>query len=93
MNINFTITGVVCYFKGVVWRNLRIQDGKIAKIEKDSNIKHPMVPRVVDSHVHIESSMLTPSNFARAAVKWHCCGCSRPARDCQCFGCKGSGVY
>ncbi len=72
MSTNFTITGVVFdpILRESFGATLRIQDGKIAKIEKDSNIKHPIIlPGFVDSHVHIESSMLTPSNFARAAVK------------------------
>lgn len=72
MSTNFTITGVVFdpILRESFGATLRIQDGKIAKIEKDSNIKHPIIlPGFVDSHVHIESSMLTPSNFAKAAVK------------------------
>lgn len=72
MSTNFTVAGVVFdpIKRESFGATLRIQNGKIAKIEKDSNIKHPAIlPGFVDSHVHIESSMLTPSNFAKAAVK------------------------
>ncbi len=50
---------------------LTISNGKIAKIEtlgpENSNLKY-VLPGFVDAHVHIESSMLTPSQFARLAV-------------------------
>ena len=47
-----------------------ITDGKISRIER---IDHPgplpyAIPGFVDAHVHIESSMLIPSEFARLAV-------------------------
>ena len=29
-----------------------------------------VVPGFIDSHVHIESSMLTPRNFAKAVLPW-----------------------
>jgi adenine deaminase len=45
-----------------------IEKGKIAKIEKSRKIyKNYILPGFVDSHVHIESSMLPPSEFARLA--------------------------
>ncbi|MBE9511028.1 MAG: adenine deaminase [Bacteroidetes bacterium] len=47
-----------------------VEDGKIAKItpaEKKSG--KFILPGFVDSHVHIESSMLTPGEFARLAVR------------------------
>jgi adenine deaminase len=48
---------------------LIISGGKIADIKKDTKpYKAYIIPGFIDSHVHIESSMLTPSEFARAAV-------------------------
>ena len=54
-------------FTGTVY----VQDGRITRIER-----HPVddgapiiMPGFVDAHVHVESSMLTPSEFARAAVQ------------------------
>jgi adenine deaminase len=46
-----------------------IENGKILKIERDGNIKEPLIlPGFIDSHVHIESSMLTPAQFGRTAA-------------------------
>jgi len=48
---------------------LKIVDGKIIEIRRDEmGYETYIIPGFVDSHVHIESSMLTPSEFARAAV-------------------------
>lgn len=39
-----------------------ITNGKITAIEHDSSITQPFIlPGFVDSHIHIESSMLIPS--------------------------------
>ncbi|MHC1703392.1 MAG: adenine deaminase [Tenuifilaceae bacterium] len=44
-------------------------DSKIERIERDENITGPIIlPGFVDSHIHIESSMLTPKEFARVAI-------------------------
>jgi adenine deaminase len=44
-------------------------DGKILAIEKvDTAPSHFILPGLIDSHIHIESSQLTPSRFAEAAV-------------------------
>ncbi len=44
-------------------------DGKIEKIkESEKEYEKYILPGFIDSHVHIESSMLIPSNFARIAV-------------------------
>ena len=48
---------------------LHITNGKIAKIVEESvSENHYIIPGFVDAHVHIESSMLIPSEFARLAV-------------------------
>jgi adenine deaminase len=48
---------------------VEIADGKIARIVRESG-EYPtyIIPGFVDSHIHIESSMLRPSEFARVAV-------------------------
>ena len=71
MNDSFTIGGQIVdlvnsrIFSGVVV----VEDGKIAKIEQQpvGNTQYIM-PGFVDAHVHVESSMLVPSEFARLAV-------------------------
>ncbi len=52
-------------YKGEIF----IENGKIKSIiEKDNNVNHYILPGFVDAHIHIESSMLVPSEFARIAV-------------------------
>ncbi|RLD29011.1 MAG: adenine deaminase [Bacteroidetes bacterium] len=44
-------------------------DGKINSItEKEHDVEHYILPGFVDAHIHIESSMLVPSEFAKIAV-------------------------
>ncbi len=46
-----------------------IDKGKISNIIEDRNeYKNYIIPGFIDSHIHIESSMLTPSEFARIAA-------------------------
>jgi len=48
--------------------SITIENGKIAKIMENEEIyEHYIMPGFIDAHVHIESSMLIPSEFARIA--------------------------
>lgn len=48
---------------------VEIQDGKIKCIrEINGEFKNYILPGFIDSHIHVESSMLTPSRFAEAVV-------------------------
>ena len=48
---------------------VHVQDGTVDRIEPAENVPDRyLLPGFVDAHVHVESSMLTPSEFARAAV-------------------------
>ncbi len=48
---------------------LKISNGRIVGIlREDSEYELYIIPGFVDSHIHIESSMLTPSEFSRVAV-------------------------
>ncbi len=72
-NFTFSIKGkLVNYWKKKIhFAEIIIIDGKIAsikEIEEDKSVKGFIMPGFVDSHIHIESSMLIPSEFARLAV-------------------------
>ena len=48
---------------------ITITEGKITSIEeKKHNVEQYILPGFVDAHIHIESSMLVPSEFAKIAV-------------------------
>ncbi len=48
---------------------ITIDNGKISSItEKEHDVKTYILPGFVDAHIHIESSMLVPSEFAKIAV-------------------------
>jgi len=48
---------------------VHVADGRIAEVEEATDVPDRyLLPGFVDAHVHVESSMLTPSEFARAAV-------------------------
>jgi len=52
-------------FKGVVI----VRDSKITAVREEENEENVYIlPGLIDAHIHIESSMLVPSEFARLAV-------------------------
>lgn len=66
-----TITGnfVDIPHKTIYPARVTIINGTISLVEKiDTPQKHYILPGFVDAHIHIESSMLVPSEFARMAV-------------------------
>jgi adenine deaminase len=69
-----TITGnlVDVWTKTIYPAEITVQNGKIDAIKKiHDTVIQPLpyiLPGFIDSHVHIESSMLIPSEFARLAV-------------------------
>lgn len=49
---------------------IKIENGKIESIkEVNKYFKDLIVPGFIDAHIHIESSLLTPSRFAEVALK------------------------
>ena len=58
--------------KEIFWGEVEVENGKIKSIISNSQSLNPQFPFIlpgfIDSHVHIESSMLVPSEFAKLAV-------------------------
>ena len=57
--------------KEIFWGIVQIEGEKISSITKEGEAKRGenyILPGFIDSHVHIESSMLVPSEFAKLAV-------------------------
>ncbi len=66
----FTISGkIVDVIAGEVFGGtLHVSDGKIADITRSNTVPDVYImPGFTDAHIHIESSMLVPSEFARLA--------------------------
>jgi adenine deaminase len=70
---------------------ISIKDGKIENIEKVNSAPNVFImPGLIDSHIHIESSMVTPGAFAMTAVKHGTCGVvSDPHEIANVLGIKG----
>jgi adenine deaminase len=59
------------YERTIFYGNISIADGKIVEVNKQGSPKSSapyILPGFIDAHIHIESSMLVPSEFARLAV-------------------------
>jgi adenine deaminase len=72
MGKEFTISGklVDVVTRRIYNARVSVKAGKIIQIEEVSEeFENFLLPGLIDSHVHIESSMLVPTSFARAAVK------------------------
>ena len=68
---SFSISGnLVDIHKQTIYpATISVENGKITSInETNSPVSNFILPGFVDSHVHIESSMLIPAQFARLAV-------------------------
>ncbi len=61
--------------KEIYKARIGIKNGIIVYIERDEGLTSEkfLLPSFIDSHIHIESSMLIPSEFARLAVKHGTC--------------------
>ena len=69
---SYTLSGnIVDLVKGHIFKGtVQVENGKVLKITHDNSVKEnqTILPGLIDSHIHIESSMLIPSEFARLAV-------------------------
>lgn len=69
--IGFQISGqIVDVVNSRIFRGtIHVNEGKIVDIvEDDNNMNQIIMPGFVDSHVHVESSLLVPTEFARLVV-------------------------
>ena len=71
--MNFTVKGNIVDIenKKIFYSDIEVADGKIIslKVLDDQKENAPYIlPGFIDAHVHIESSMLVPSEFAKLAV-------------------------
>ena len=67
-NISGNILDVIN--KRIYQGEIYIENGRIIDIvEKPVNSKRFITPGLIDSHIHIESSMLTPQNFAEVVIR------------------------
>lgn len=70
MHINANLVDILT--RSIRPASIHIAHGKIQKIEQHSDPNNLfstyVLPGFVDAHVHVESSMLTPAQFARLAV-------------------------
>jgi len=70
-NNTFSISGhiVLVAEKRTIKGTLFVKNGTVARIEPTDVVPHRYImPGFIDAHVHIESSMLVPAEFARLAV-------------------------
>ena len=73
MSSKFSIAGnlVDVWKKDIYPAEVKVINGRISSIKKLDNISEHfsyILSGFIDSHVHIESSMLIPSEFARLAA-------------------------
>ena len=72
MNNSFLISGklVDVVARRIFNADIKVVDGKISEVsESKKEHENFILPGLIDSHIHIESSMLVPTSFARAAVR------------------------
>ena len=73
---NFNVQGNIVDIpaKKIFYGEVTVENGKIVSLTEIKTINHKpqsanyILPGFIDSHVHIESSMLVPSEFAKLAV-------------------------
>ena len=69
-SMKFSVTGNLVDVRGreIYPAEVTVVDGRIHSIQRIESAQGYLMPGFVDSHIHIESSMLLPSEFARVAV-------------------------
>jgi len=68
----FTINGRIIdvFNRKIILGEIHVINGRIDRIsESGKQVNKYIIPGLIDAHIHIESSMLIPSEFARIAVR------------------------
>lgn len=72
--MKFTISGNIVDIVGkkIFPGTIFVENGVIKEIKSDINAEYTkyILPGFIDSHIHIESSLLPPCEFAKNAVKF-----------------------
>ncbi|MER2996518.1 adenine deaminase [Pontibacter populi] len=71
MQAAYTVSGRIIdiHNKEIFEGTVQVENGRISKIVREAtDAVNYILPGFVDAHVHVESSMLVPSEFARLAV-------------------------
>ncbi|MES0336806.1 MAG: adenine deaminase [Candidatus Magnetobacterium sp. LHC-1] len=70
MPVEYISGNVVDVKNGVVYAaTLEVLEGRISNIDRDGGVYDSfIIPGFIDAHIHIESSLLTPAEFAHMAV-------------------------
>ncbi|GAB3198111.1 adenine deaminase [Pontibacter aydingkolensis] len=71
MHVDFTVSGHIIDIQqqDIYTGTVHVSNGRISKIVREAtDANNYILPGFVDAHVHVESSMLVPSEFARLAV-------------------------
>ena len=71
MSASFSLDGrlIDLHARSIRPVTVHVHDGRIERITPETNVPDRyLLPGFVDAHVHVESAMLPPSEFARAAV-------------------------
>jgi len=71
MNTSYSISGNIAdVVKGIIFKGIiHVNQGVITSIVASEEVDNQYIlPGLIDAHVHIESSMLVPAEFARLAV-------------------------
>lgn len=71
MHTEFSVSGRIIdiHTKEIYEGTVHVSNGRISKIVREATSSaHYILPGFIDAHVHVESSMLVPCEFARLAV-------------------------
>lgn len=69
---SFVVSGILVDLlkRDTYGASIEVENGGISTIERNECVEGPfIIPGLIDSHIHIESSMLLPSRFSQMAIR------------------------